>query len=185
MTANLTIVIVHGSYHTTALYESFRKALESRGYETHCPQLPCADLQNLVINPLNPDFSAPPPSAGHPPQSADSDVVKALLKMLVEEQGKKVLLVAHASGGWSATEAAVPEFQSAQRKKEGKMGGVIGIFYMSGFLVEMGESVAGQLFTDLRFDLKWIIFHVRSRLFLIELSCFAVIPANKIRRIQA
>jgi hypothetical protein len=185
MAANLTIVIVHGSSHTPAPYEPFRKALESRGYETHCPQLPCAELQNLVINPLNPDFSVPPPSAGHPPHSADSDFVKALLKTLVEEQGKKVLLVAHASGGWSATEAAVPEFQPAQRKKEGKMGGVIGIFYVTGFLVEMGESVVGQLFTDLKLDLKWITFHVRSRLFLTELSCFSVIPANKIRRTQA
>jgi hypothetical protein len=184
MSSNLTIVIVHGSYHTPAPYEPLRKALESRGYETHCPQLPCSNLENLVINPSNPDFSIPPPPAGHPPQSADSDVVKVLLKTLVEEQGKNVLLVAHSSGGWSATEAVVPEFQLAQREKEEKIGGVIGIFYVAAFVVEMGGSVAGQIFDDLKHDLDWITFHVRSRLFLIEVSCFSLILANKYRKLQ-
>lgn len=184
MAANLTIVIVHDMCHTPAPYEPLRKALESRGYETHCPQLPCSALENPVINPSNLDFSVPPPSATHPPHSADSDVVKALLKTLADEQGKKVLVVAHGSGGWSATEATVPEFQPTQRKKDGKMGGVIGIFYVTGVLVTMGESASGQLFTNLKHIKELATYQVRSCLFLTELGCSPSILANKIRRTQ-
>lgn len=159
MTPKPAIVIVHGSYHTPAPYDGLRKTLESHGYETYCPQLPCAELKNLVANPSTPDFDSDPIS--HPPQSADSDVIKSLLKTLVQDEGKTVLLVAHSSGGWSASEAAVPEFQSEMRKKEGKEGGIIGVFYISAFLIAMGESVSGTYFRDLQEQTTWLTLHVR------------------------
>ncbi|KAF2710441.1 hypothetical protein K504DRAFT_490563, partial [Pleomassaria siparia CBS 279.74] len=155
----IVIVIVHGSYHTPAPYGSLSKALETHGHSTHCPQLPGALLQNLVSDASNPDFdAAAPPPSGYPAQSDDADTIKSLLKTLVEEQGKKVLLVAHSSGGWSASEAAVPDLQRDVRSKEGKEGGVIGVFYMTALLVARGESTSAT-FGQIAIVPAWVDWH--------------------------
>ena len=124
-----------------APYFSLRKLLESQGHETHCPQPPSADLKQLLSDPTSPNFDQDPPPSGHPPQTQDSDVIKTLLKYLVEKDGKEVLLIAHSSGGWSASEAAVPEFQFQARQAEGKEGGIIRIFNIASFLIPVGQSV--------------------------------------------
>lgn len=154
MAPKAAIVIVHGSYHTPAPYHGLRKALESHG------QLPCSVLKNLIADPDNPDFDTDPSSnPSHPPHSADSEVIKSLLKTLVSEESKKVLLVAHSSGGWSANESAIPEFQAEKRKEQGKEGGVLGIFYISAFLIEVAESLSGTYFRDSKDASDWITLH--------------------------
>lgn len=62
----------------------------------------------------------------------------AVLKPLVD-QGKRIIVIGHSSGGWSATESAIPALQ-AKNHKEGE-GGIIGILYMGAFIIPVGESI--------------------------------------------
>lgn len=135
------IVLAHGSYHTPAPYADLRAHLEKAGFATHCPQLPTADPKYLVPDSSNPSFDQAPPPGGHPQQTVDAEVLGKLLKRLIDEESKEVLLLAHSSGGWTACEAATPELQREKRREVEKKGGVIGIFYMASFLIMPGESV--------------------------------------------
>lgn len=140
--ANLAVVVCHGSYHTPAPYEAFLQAIRARGIEAYCPQRPSSDLSKLNVGDVNnPDFDRGPPEGGYPTEADDAEVIVELLKKLIDEEGKWVLLVGHSSGGWVATEAAKPELQATTRKAEGKQGGVVGIFYMGAFIIPVGESV--------------------------------------------
>ncbi|GMG34983.1 unnamed protein product [Aspergillus oryzae] len=136
------IVICHGSYHSPTPYEPFMEKLQSQGFETYCPHRPTCDLSKLNVGDVDhPDFDLGPPAEGYPTDTDDVNVVVKLLNKLVNEGGKLVLLVAHSSGGWVATQAAIPELQANSRRSEGKTGGLIGIFYMGAFVVPVGESI--------------------------------------------
>jgi pimeloyl-ACP methyl ester carboxylesterase len=140
--ANLAVVVCHGSYHTPAPYEPLVQALEARCIKAYCPQRPSCDLSKLNVGDVNhPDFDREPPTGGYPTEADDAHVVIKLLEKLVIDEGRLVLLVAHSSGGWVATEAAQPALQATARKAEGKHGGVIGIFYIGAFIIPVGESV--------------------------------------------
>ncbi|KAE8323544.1 Alpha/beta hydrolase fold-1 [Aspergillus sergii] len=136
------IVICHGSYHSPIPYEPFMQKLQSQGYEAYCPHRPTCDLSKLNVGDVDhPDFDLGPPAEGYPTDTDDVNGVVKLLDKLVNEDGKLVLLVAHSSGGWVATQAAIPELQAKTRRSEGKTGGLIGIFYMGAFVVPVGESI--------------------------------------------
>lgn len=119
----------------------FLDALRAKGYEASCPQLPTADPARLVADPSNPSFNQPPPPNGVPEHIDDANVLSSALKTLIEDESKEVLLLAHSSGGWSATEAAAPSLLRSARKDAGKTGGLIGILYIAAFLIKPGESV--------------------------------------------
>lgn len=139
--SDLAIVLCHGSYHTPAPYGPLLEAFRSQGIDAHCPQLPTADLAKLNVGDVNnPDYDREPPAGGYPQGEEDAQVVLSVLKPLVEE-GKKVLVIAHSSGGWVATEAARPELQAKMRASNGLSGGIIGILYMGAFVIPVGESV--------------------------------------------
>ncbi|PQE07308.1 Alpha beta hydrolase fold-1 protein [Rutstroemia sp. NJR-2017a WRK4] len=140
--ASFSVIICHGSYHTPEPYKVFQDALKTHGIDSYCPQLPSSDLTKLNVGNLaHPDYDRAPPSGGHPQPAEDVKVITALLKELVEKDGKNVILLGHSSGGFTATAAAVPEFQARERKKKGLKGGVVGIFYECAFLIPVGESV--------------------------------------------
>ena len=67
--------------------------------------------------------------------------LKELLSHLITVEGKEVVLLGHSSGGFVATLVAQPELQAEVRKNQGTRGGIIGIFYASGFLIPVSESV--------------------------------------------
>lgn len=138
MSPSFVVVIVHGSYHTPEPYQPFLHALKTKGIEGYCPQLPSSDLSKMNVGDISkPDFDRDPPANGYPQPADDIKIIHTLLKKLIDEDSKKVLLIGHSSGGFTATAAATPEFQAKNRKA----GGIIGIFYISGFLVPVGESV--------------------------------------------
>ncbi|KAF2463952.1 uncharacterized protein BDR25DRAFT_329414 [Lindgomyces ingoldianus] len=121
--SNLAVVICHGCYHSPEPYMPLVKALNSRGFDAHCPQLPTADLTKLNVGDVHqPDFDREPPEAGYPQGEQDKEIVVDVLKHLINEQGKNVLLVGHSAGGWVATEAALPEFQLKSRQEKGLFG---------------------------------------------------------------
>ncbi|KAI0141263.1 alpha/beta-hydrolase [Xylariaceae sp. FL1272] len=128
--SELVVVICHGSYHTKAPYEPMMEVfMAEAGIPSFCPQLPTADLTKLNVgDPDKPDFNLGPPA-------------EDVLKPLIIDQKKEVLLIAHSSGGWVATEVARPDLQATTRKKQGLAGGVIGIFYIGAFIIPVGESV--------------------------------------------
>lgn len=136
------IVICHGSYHSPDPYEPFIQALKSQGYETYCPQRPTADLSRHNVGDLDhPDFDRGPGPEGLPSDYEDVAVVNDILEQLIQEQGKQVLLVAHSSGGWVATQAAIPGLQRRTRQANSQGGGLIGLFYYSAFVIPVNESI--------------------------------------------
>jgi alpha-beta hydrolase superfamily lysophospholipase len=138
---SFTVVVCHGSYHTPAPYQPLVDALTANGIETYCPQRPTCDLSQLNVgNPNNPDFDRRAPPGGYPLPADDAAEVGLLLDKLIA-QGKSVLLAGHSSGGWVAAEAAQYSRQAPVRAKEGKIGGVIGIFFIGAFIVPQGQSV--------------------------------------------
>ncbi|RYP55245.1 hypothetical protein DL770_010930 [Monosporascus sp. CRB-9-2] len=140
--SDLAVVICHGSYHTPAPYMPLVKALKARGIDAHCPQLPTADLAKLNVGDTNsPDFDREPPEGGYPQGKEDMEVVLGVLKPLIYDSKKKVLMLAHSAGGWVATEAAQPDLQIESRKANGLSGGVIGILYIGAFVIPLGESI--------------------------------------------
>lgn len=64
-----------------------------------------------------------------------------MLRPLINNEGKRALIIGHSAGGWVATEASHPELQEKVRKAQGLRGGIIGIFYIGAFLVPFGESI--------------------------------------------
>ncbi|KAL3491088.1 alpha/beta-hydrolase [Aspergillus germanicus] len=139
----LAVVISHGSYHSPAPYGPFIEALKAVGIDAYCPHRPTCDLSKLNVGDINnPDFDREPPPGGYPSDTEDANQVIEVIEKLVDQDGKLVLLVAHSSGGWVATQAAISELQAKTRRAEGKTGGIIGIFYIGAFLVPAGESVS-------------------------------------------
>lgn len=139
--SDLAIVLCHGSYHTPAPYEPLLDAFRAQGIEAYCPQLPTSDLAKLNVGDVNnPDYDREPPVGGYPQGEEDAEVVLGVLRPLIDE-GKRVLVLAHSSGGWVATETAGPELQAKYRASSGLSGGVIGILYIGAFVVPVGESI--------------------------------------------
>ncbi|PYH93825.1 alpha/beta-hydrolase [Aspergillus ellipticus CBS 707.79] len=139
---NLAVVLSHGSYHTPEPYKPLLKALQSHGIESYCPQRPTCDLIRLNVGDIdNPDFNREPPVGGYPSDTEDVDVTIRLLDRLINNENKLVLLAGHSSGGWVATQAAVPELQIKSRQAQGKAGGIIGLFYIGAFIIPLGESL--------------------------------------------
>ncbi|KAJ6169077.1 hypothetical protein N7497_001920 [Penicillium chrysogenum] len=133
---SFTVVVCHGSYHTPAPYQPLVDALTANGIETYCPQRPTS----MSATPTTRISIAGLPPGGYPLPADDAAEVGLLLDKLIA-QGKSVLLAGHSSGGWVAAEAAQYSRQAPVRAKEGKMGGVIGIFFIGAFIVPQGQSV--------------------------------------------
>ena len=140
--SNLAVVICHGSYHTPAPYQSLVDALKTQGIDAYCPQLPTSDLAKLNVGDTDhPNFDLGPPAEGYPQGEQDAEVILGILRPLVEEQGKNVVLLGHSSGGWVATQAAQKELQAKERAKQDLPGGIIAVLYVSAFIVPVGESI--------------------------------------------
>lgn len=139
---NLAVVICHGSCHSPAPYLPLVDAFKARGIEAYCPQLPTSDLSKLNVSNIDePDFDREPPPGGYPQGDEDTEVILQVLKPLIHDEGKHVLLIGHSSGGWVTTQAAQPELQAKVRKANGQSGGIIGLLYMGAFVIPVGESV--------------------------------------------
>jgi pimeloyl-ACP methyl ester carboxylesterase len=117
-------------------------ALKAQGIDAYCPQLPTSDLTRLNVGDVeHPDFDLGPPSEGYPQGEEDTEVILNALKPLVEEQGKRVVMLGHSAGGWAATQAAQKELQAKERAKQGLPGGIIGVLYVGAFVIPVGDSI--------------------------------------------
>ena len=81
-----TILFVTGLWQQVSHYSAFLDALQTRGFETVQPALPSLDGER------------------EKGMHADAACVSKEVRRLVEEEEKKVLIVAHSQGGMPATE---------------------------------------------------------------------------------
>lgn len=121
-----TVLLVPGAWLRPSTYDALLNLLQDTGYPTLYASYPS-------LNPADP-FTA------H--CAADSlSVREKVLLSLVEAQGMDVVLVMHSYGGIPGSVAA-HGLDKVQRMKEGRQGGVLGLIFVSGFVVGEGASVA-------------------------------------------
>jgi hypothetical protein len=123
-----TILFVPGAWITKAFYEPFLQALKTAGYDVRYAGYPS----------LDPKESDPSTRDCH----ADTEAITAVLRPLVEDEGKDVLLFMHSYAGMPGA-AAATGLSKSQREQEGKAGGVIGLLFLGAFVVPEGLSCAG------------------------------------------
>ncbi|KAJ5679533.1 hypothetical protein N7462_007777 [Penicillium macrosclerotiorum] len=121
-----TILFVPGAWITKAFYEPFLKALTVVGFDVRY-----ADYVSL--DPKDPTLTD---------CQADTEAITAMLRPLVEDEGKDVLLFLHSYAGMPGA-AAATGLAKSQRTQEGKVGGVVGLLSLGAFIVPEGLSCAG------------------------------------------
>ena len=123
-----TIVLVHGAWHTPAVYQPFISALEAEGFVVHAPLLPsCAQSVS--------------PSQDRPASlPEDAACVRNLISTLVN-QGDRILMILHSYGGAVGTDAVTRELTFADRQSRGLVGGVIHLTYLCAYMLQPGGSV--------------------------------------------
>lgn len=126
--SNPTIVIVPGAWHPRTAYSSLATQLQKASFPT------------LVVS--LPSFNASEPLTSS--CSADAKSVRQQILPLIEQDGKDIILLAHSYGGIPGGGAAYGLSQKT-RSQQGKKGGVIGLVYMSAFVVPGGESLRDYL----------------------------------------
>lgn len=117
-----TIVLVHGAWSTPPVYEPFIEALRTAGYTVHCPLLPtCSNLSSTF--------------------SLDVGTIRDLISSLVEAS-TRVFVLMHSYGG-TVGSSALADLSAAHRAKQGRVGGVVHLLYMSAYILPVGGSIVG------------------------------------------
>jgi len=121
-----TIILVAGAWMLPSTYENFLAILQKAGYPTSYASYPSLN----PVDPLKADVAA------------DSAAIREKVMLpLIETQGKEVVVVMHSYGGMPGSVAFV-ELGKTQRAHHGKRGGVVGLVFISGFVLQEGASVA-------------------------------------------
>ena len=127
-----TILIVPGAFQRPIVYNALKLRLESLGYPTVHALLPtCGDAGDINFPSLT--------------LLDDAKAVQKILKQLVERDQKTVMVVMHSYGGLVGSEAIRESMSHIKRGKDGLMGGVIRLFFISAFLLDPGQSVLAAL----------------------------------------
>lgn len=121
------VFIVPGTWHPSSAYESFASHLRKAGYATHIASLPSFD-------PTDVDTSC----------AADTDAVRQQLLGLLEADSSDIVVFAHSYGGIPGGGAAVGLSKSS-RIQNSQQGGVIGLVYMSAFIIPEGVGLSEYL----------------------------------------
>ncbi|KAK5273220.1 hypothetical protein LTR96_002852 [Exophiala xenobiotica] len=123
------IIFVPGAWHPPSCFQPVMDRLEAAGYETHGVSLP---------------------SVGAPPEQQlqtikpDVEAIQDIVRPIVTDQGKDVLLVFHSYGGVVGGES-VQGLEKASREKEGKRGGISHLYYCCAFALPEGVSLMDAL----------------------------------------
>ncbi|KAL4755569.1 alpha/beta hydrolase, partial [Aspergillus foveolatus] len=121
-----TIVFVPGAWIDASVYQPFVHALTQTGYDVRYASYPS-------LNPADPVTTD---------VKADADAIASVLRPIVEDEGKDVLLVMHSYAGMPGA-AAATGLSKLQRDQEEKPGGVVGLVFLGAFVVPEGASCAG------------------------------------------
>ncbi|OJJ65569.1 hypothetical protein ASPBRDRAFT_49679 [Aspergillus brasiliensis CBS 101740] len=123
-----SIMLVQGSFQTPLVYSKLATSLRDLNYPVIHPPLPsCSDVDAS-------DFAART-------MEDDARTITEALEQLIEEEQKFVVVVMHSYGGIVGSTAIPRSLTHASRQKEGKVGGVLHIFYYAVFVLPRGASV--------------------------------------------
>ena len=125
-----TIVIVPDAWHTASHWLPFTDSLHSRSF-------PTAILLAL------PTISSGPAKHSSHRTDLNTDIAairSELLLPLIERQCKDVLLVMHSYGAIAGA-CSVHGLSKRERKAKGLPGGVLGMLFMNGILVDVGKDL--------------------------------------------
>ncbi|KAK7757729.1 hypothetical protein SLS62_000107 [Diatrype stigma] len=123
-----TILLLQGSFQLPEVYGKLTKALEEKGYPVIHPHLPS------LTDPDKPDFASKT-------LSTDALAIQSVLRNLVENEARKVLVLMHSYGGLVGSEAVLEELSWGKRKDRGLAGGVFHLFFFAAFVLAEGQSV--------------------------------------------
>ena len=126
-----TLVIMPGTWHLPSAYDDLKSNLEVAGFSVHVQNFPSLDA-------VEPDAAT---------CQADVDAARQQLLGLIEGGGQEVLVVCHSYGGIVGAGAAQGLSQRA-RRKQGKQGGVLGLVFITAFIVpeqiSLGDFMGGK-----------------------------------------
>jgi hypothetical protein len=143
--APFMVLFIQGAWHTDPHAAPLIASLKESGYR--CETAPYPTNMLNTANPYtetdHPDFTTPLSEDKILPDAhADVAAIRKKLEVLIEMEEQTVLLLAHSYGGVPASEAAHEKLTRAQRLKDGKKGGLLGIFYACSFALPVGHSMA-------------------------------------------
>ena len=138
------VVFIPGTFHTAAHFGPLSQYLESQGCENFAIRLPSIGEK-----------------AGTAGTAEDVATIRAVLTELVcgkggkdgkegrgydlwDSKNKEVILVMHSSGAVPGCQA-ITNLERSLRIKEGKKGGVVGVVFINGLLVDEGESLESTI----------------------------------------
>ncbi|CAJ2505400.1 Uu.00g127940.m01.CDS01 [Anthostomella pinea] len=127
-----TVILLQGTFQPPEVYHSFARLISSRGFPVVQPAYPSLTGQD------QPDFI-------NKTLADDVQVVEDVVKKLVDDEGKAVLVVMHSYGGLVGAEAVPEDLNLKHRQAKGGQllpGGVAYLFYFSAFVLPMGQSIA-------------------------------------------
>jgi pimeloyl-ACP methyl ester carboxylesterase len=112
------------------VYQKLTNGLTHNGYPTFHPSLPsCSNTSDA-------DF--PSKTLGD-----DTEAVRKVVKRLVQDERKKVVVVMHSYGELVGSNAIAKELSFSHRDAAGEPGGVVHLFYLAAFVLAEGQSVMG------------------------------------------
>lgn len=136
------LVIVPGSWQLPTVWDGFRTLVRDvAGVESHHVALPTVGSDATPQPGLTDDVAA----------------VRRVLEPLLDE-GRKVVLLCHSSGGVVASNA-VEGYDVAARRVAGKQGGVARVVYLAAFMLPQGQSLLDMLGGE---PLPWMVVEVSS-----------------------
>lgn len=121
-----TILLVPGGWHSASVYSHFAAQLESLGLSTVAISLPS-------VNSISPQTAS---------CTEDSIALRKELISLIETDEQDVVILAHSYGGIPAGGAARGLSKTSCKDRKG---GVLGMIYLSAFVVPEGTSLLDYL----------------------------------------
>ena len=127
-TSKPTFFIVPGAWHPPSAYRQLAASLETLGHSTVVASIPS-------LNPKSVETAT---------CTEDANALGKKLLSIIDGDGTEVVVLAHSAGGIPAGGAAYG-LSKTTRAEEGKKGGVLGLIYMTAFVVPEGTSLVDYL----------------------------------------
>lgn len=127
-TTKPVVVVVPGAWHPSAAYRPITSALMDAGFESSVASLP--------------SFNTNDPSSAS--CKADATALRRQILSHIDEAGHDIVLLVHSYGGIPASGASYG-LSKKSREREGKKTAVLGMIYMSAFVVPEEQSLIEYL----------------------------------------
>ena len=128
LTSKPMFFIVPGAWHPPSAYRQLAASLEALGHSTTVASIPS-------LNPKSVETAT---------CTEDAKALQKQLLSIIDGDGLEVVVLAHSAGGIPAGGAAYG-LSKTTRAEEGKKGGVLGLIYMTAFVVPEGASLVDYL----------------------------------------